>query len=80
MTENQKSEFIKVWFELLSQYHHHDHIADDIEDDPIAEEFHTIQAEQYRNQLMGMQKCLDIIGYELTVIDGFPAIVEKDAQ
>ena len=80
MTENQKSEFIKVWLELVAQYHHHDHIADESDSDAIAEQFHTMQAEQYRNQLIGMQKCLDIIGYELTVVDGFPTIVKKDSQ
>lgn len=80
MTGQQKEEFIKTWFEIMAQFYYHIHIADESDGDTVAEEFHTMQAEQYKNQLIGMQKCLDIIGYELTVIDGFPTIIKKDAR
>lgn len=78
MTENQKKEFISTWMELMVQFHHHDHIADESDADTVVEQFHTMQAEQYRNQMIGMQKCLNIIGYKISVVDGFPTITKKE--
>ena len=79
MTDKQKKDFISAWFETMMQFHHHDHLVDDADDkcDEVAYEFHTLQAEQYRNQLIGMERCLQIIGYKISVIDGQPTIVEK---
>lgn len=79
MTDKQKKDFISAWFETMAQYHHHDHLADDAYDqnDETAHEFHTLQADQYRNQLIGMERCLQIIGYKVSVVNGVPTVIEK---
>lgn len=71
MTNNQKKEIISTWLDLMMLVHHHDHIADDCE---AGCEFHNLQADQYRNQMIGIEKCLNIIGYKISVVNGIPTI------
>jgi len=78
MTDGQKKEIISTWLDLMMLVQHHDHIADDCEDDKVTCEFHNLQAEQYRNQMIGIEKCLNILGYKISVIDGFPTITKKE--
>ena len=77
MTDSQKKEIISTWIDLMMLVNHHDHIADDCEEDTVACEFHNLQAEQYRNQMLGIEKCLNTFGYKISVVNGVPAIIEN---
>lgn len=77
MTHEQKKNITSTWIDLMMLVQHHDHIADDCEDDAVAYEFHTFQAEQYRNQMIGIEKCLNVLGYKISVVNGVPTVIEK---
>lgn len=79
MTDKQKKEIVSTWIDLMMLVQHHDHLVDDADDkcDATAYEFHTLQAEQYRNQMIGIDKCLNVLGYKISVVNGVPTIIEK---